>query len=75
MIALRFPAGLVEPATKKELSQAESPLMGITPIMDWIRDHYDKAYAPNTRETIRRKQCTSSLMLPCIYNPTIRHEP
>ena len=23
--------------------------------MDWIRDHYDKDYAPNTRETIRRQ--------------------
>lgn len=22
--------------------------------MDWIRDHYDKDYAPNTRETVRR---------------------
>jgi hypothetical protein len=29
--------------------------MGITPIMDWIRDYYDKDYAPNTRETIRRQ--------------------
>jgi hypothetical protein len=36
-------------------SQAENPLMGITPIMDWIRQHYQKAYAPNTRETIRRQ--------------------
>ncbi|MGA3079753.1 MAG: BsuBI/PstI family type II restriction endonuclease [Terracidiphilus sp.] len=36
-------------------SQAESPLMGITPIMDWIREHYQKDYAPNTRETIRRQ--------------------
>ena len=36
-------------------SQAENPLMGITPIMDWIRDHYQKVYAPNTRETIRRQ--------------------
>ena len=27
----------------------------ITPIMDWIRDHYKKAYAPNTRETVRRQ--------------------
>ncbi len=35
--------------------RAENPLMGITPIMDWIRDHYDKAYAPNTRETVRRQ--------------------
>jgi hypothetical protein len=40
---------------KKNWPQAESPLMGITPIMDWIRDHYDKAYEPNTRETIRRQ--------------------
>jgi hypothetical protein len=40
---------------KRNWSQAESPLMGITPIMDWIRDHYDKDYAPNTRETIRRQ--------------------
>ena len=40
---------------KRNWPQAESPLMGITPIMDWIRDHYDKAYAPNTRETIRRQ--------------------
>ena len=29
--------------------------MGITPIMDWIRDNFDKDYAPNTRETIRRQ--------------------
>jgi len=39
----------------KEWSQADGPLMGITPIMDWIREHYKKAYAPNTRETIRRQ--------------------
>jgi BsuBI/PstI restriction endonuclease HTH domain len=32
--------------------QAENPLMGITPIMDWSREHYDKKYAPNTRETL-----------------------
>jgi hypothetical protein len=29
--------------------------MGITPIMDWAREHFDKQYAPNTRETIRRQ--------------------
>jgi hypothetical protein len=40
---------------KRNWPQAENPLMGITPIMDWIRDHFDKAYAPNTRETIRRQ--------------------
>ena len=35
-------------------SQAQAPLLGITPIMDFSRTHYDKAYAPNTRETFRR---------------------
>lgn len=34
--------------------EAKSPLMGITPMMDWMREQYDKAYAPNSRETIRR---------------------
>jgi hypothetical protein len=29
--------------------------MGITPIMDWAREHYQKEYAPNTRETVRRQ--------------------
>jgi hypothetical protein len=39
----------------KPWSKAENPLIGITPIMDWARDHYDKNYAPNTRETVRRQ--------------------
>jgi len=34
---------------------AGNPLMGITPIMDFIKDRYGKTYAPNTRETIRRQ--------------------
>ncbi len=40
---------------RKPWSKAENPLMGITPIMDWARKHYDKDYAPNTRETVRRQ--------------------
>lgn len=40
---------------EKKWHQAENPLIGITPIMDWIRQHYQKDYAPNTRETIRRQ--------------------
>lgn len=35
-------------------STASAPLMGVTPIMDWIEAHYGRKYAPNTRETIRR---------------------
>ncbi len=34
--------------------EARHPLMGITPIMDFCRDHYGRQYAPNTRETFRR---------------------
>jgi hypothetical protein len=40
---------------EKKWYQVENPLIDITPIMDWIRDHYQKDYAPNTRETIRRQ--------------------
>ena len=40
---------------RKKWSKAENPIIGITPIMDWMREHYQKEYAPNTRETIRRQ--------------------
>ncbi len=39
----------------KMWAQAENPLIGITPIMDWSREHYNKDYAPNSRETFRRQ--------------------
>jgi hypothetical protein len=39
----------------KTWGQVENPLVGITPIMSWVREHYDKEYAPNTRETFRRQ--------------------
>ena len=32
---------------------AQAPLRGITPIIDFIADAYGNRYAPNTRETIR----------------------
>ena len=34
---------------------ASAPLMGITPMMEFARDHFGKSYAPNTRETFRRQ--------------------
>lgn len=40
---------------EKTWAEAESPYMGITPIMDWAREHYGRDYAPNTRETFRRQ--------------------
>ncbi|WP_368163490.1 BsuBI/PstI family type II restriction endonuclease [Aeromonas sp. R6-2] len=49
---------------------AENPLVGITPIMDWARKHYGKDYAPNTREAFRRQSmhqfCDAGVVL---YNP------
>ena len=54
----------------KAWTDAENPLVGITPIIDWVREHYDKEYAPNTRETIRRQTmhqfCDAGIAL---YNP------
>lgn len=35
-------------------SDASSGLIGVTPIIEFIRREYLKTYAPNTRETIRR---------------------
>ncbi|NJN83847.1 MAG: restriction endonuclease [Caldilineaceae bacterium] len=35
-------------------SDATNPFIGITPIMNFVRDHYGKTYAPNTRDTFRR---------------------
>jgi len=53
-----------------EWSSAENPLIGITPIMDWVRVHYSKVYAPNSRETFRRftmhQFCDAGVAL---YNP------
>ena len=44
---------LLELAPTVPWSAAQSPLLGITPIITRIREHYGVSYAPNTRETIR----------------------
>jgi hypothetical protein len=49
---------------------AGAPLVGITPIMDWISKHYAKSYAPNTRETIRRQTMHQFVQANlALYNP------
>jgi hypothetical protein len=54
----------------KSWSQADNPLMGITPIMEWAREHYDKDYAPNTRETVRRQTMHQFVAAGIVlYNP------
>ncbi|WP_060679606.1 BsuBI/PstI family type II restriction endonuclease [Virgibacillus halodenitrificans] len=38
----------------KAWSDATSPLIGITPMMEFAKESYGKLYAPNSRETFRR---------------------
>ena len=45
---------LLNISPEKEWKNAESPLIGITPMMDFTKINYQKEYAPNTRETFRR---------------------
>lgn len=46
---------LIDLQPDRSWADARAPLMGITPVMDWVRQHYGKEYAPNTRETFRRQ--------------------
>ena len=45
-------------------------MIGITPIMNWMEAHYQQKYAPNTRETIRRKTMHQFVLAGlALYNP------
>jgi hypothetical protein len=47
---------LTDITPQKLWADAGAPLLGITPIMEFIAEHYrDAAYAANTRETVRRQ--------------------
>lgn len=61
---------LLDMTPDKQWNQAGSPLVGITPIMDWSRQFYGKDYAPNTRETFRRQSMHQFVDAGiCLYNP------
>jgi len=50
--------------------------MGITPIMDWSREHYGTEYAPNTRETFRRQTMHQFVQAGlALYNPDDSNRP
>jgi hypothetical protein len=54
----------------RKWTKARKPLIGITPMMDWIRDHYKRTYAPNTRETVRRQTMHQFVAAGiALYNP------
>jgi adenine-specific DNA-methyltransferase len=55
---------------------AASPLMGITPMMEFMAQHYGKTYKPNTRETVRRQTVHQFLDAALIVtNPDVPHRP
>lgn len=67
---------LINLAPGKAWRDAENPLMGITPIMDWVRQNYGKAYAPNTRETVRRQTMHQFVNAGiALYNPDQPNRP
>jgi adenine-specific DNA-methyltransferase len=46
---------LLDLTPDKEWTDIERPLIGITPMMEFMADVYGKHYAPNSRETVRRQ--------------------
>lgn len=51
-------------------NEVERPMLGVTPMMNWFEKFYNKKYAPNTRERIRRQtlhQFVEGGL--CLYNP------
>ena len=60
----------------KKWSRGENPLMGITPMMAFCREHYEKDYAPNTRETFRRQTMHQFVAAGlALYNPDVPDRP
>ncbi len=56
------------PATPWE--DAQSPLVGITPMMEFASEYYGRQYAPNTRETFRRQSIHQFVSAGiALYNP------
>lgn len=55
---------------QKSWAEAENPLVGITPMMQFARHNYGKEYAPNTRETFRRQTMHQLVVAGiALYNP------
>ncbi|MBK5072054.1 Eco57I restriction-modification methylase domain-containing protein [Budviciaceae bacterium CWB-B4] len=67
--ALTFLA-LLNLVPKTSWERIERPMIGVTPIMDWVKNNYGKEYAPNTRETFRRQTLHQFVDAGiCLYNP------
>lgn len=61
---------LLDMGPNKSWSNSSSPLMGITPIIDWVNENYDTTYKPNTRESFRRRSIHYFMAAGiCLHNP------
>jgi hypothetical protein len=61
---------LLDLPPEKPWSDAAAPLVGIKPIMHWVRQHFRQDYAPNTRETFRRHSMHQFVQAGiALYNP------
>lgn len=61
---------LLNVTLNKTWRDSESPLVGITPMMDFAREHYGKDYAPNSRESFRRYSMHQLVLAGiALYNP------
>lgn len=67
---------LLDMTAEKAWQQAEKPLVGITPMMEFARDSYGREYAPNTRETFRRFSMHQMVQAGiALYNPDAPDRP
>jgi hypothetical protein len=67
---------LLDLTPDKDWSEATAPLRGITPMIDFMAEHFGKKYAPNSRETVRRQtvhQFVASGLL--LQNPDVPSRP
>ena len=46
---------LLDLKSEQRWKESKNPLIGITPMMEFFNKNYDKKYAPNSRETVRRQ--------------------
>lgn len=67
---------LLELSPNKKWADIARPLLGITPIMDWVKENYQIKYAPNTRETFRRQSIHQFVEAGIVlYNPDDPNRP
>ncbi|GMO30836.1 MAG: hypothetical protein Ta2B_11760 [Termitinemataceae bacterium] len=61
---------LLDMKQSSKWENAATPLIGITPMMEFARNNYQKDYAPNTRETFRRQSMHQLVEAGiALYNP------